>query len=297
MSVNKSLIFLIMMTGAAAICPAFPAASSGDEQIPGTVIRIDPQDLPAPYGTPVETNHSQRIARPSPPPFRLPDGFSVNVFADGLAHARWMTVAPNGDVLLAESAAGKVTLLRDADGDGAAETVTPYATGFMRPHGVAVEGDWLYVADVARVWRVRWDPAAGQAPGKKEPVTRSGALGSGRGHWTRSIVFDPDGRRFHVTIGSRLNIGREPAIRASVQTFDADGSGQSTYAAGLRNPVGIAIYPGTADLYVVVNERDGMGDGLVPDYLTRLAPGGQHVLPNEVSRDLLPPRPLPGHGR
>ncbi len=280
MSLGNYLIYIVIMSVSAAISLSFSAVSWGGEQSPGTRIRIDPQSLPAPFATPVESNPSREIARPSPPPFRLPEGFAVNVFADGLAHARWMTVAPNGDVLLAEPGAGKITRLRDADGDGAAETIVPYAEGFKGRHGLAIEGDWLYVADIERVWRVRWDPAAAEAPGVKEPVTATGALGQGVGHWTRNLVFSPDGSRFHVTVGSRSNIGRDPEVHATVQTFNADGSGQSTYAEGLRNPVGIAFYPGTADLYVVVNERDGLGDGLVPDYLTRLAPGGFYGWPD-----------------
>ena len=104
-------------------------------------------------------------------------------------------------------------------------------------------------------------------------MTPRGAFGSPGGHWTRNLVFSRDGRRFFVAVGSRANLAEEPAPRATVQVFDADGSGQRTYASGLRNPVGIAFYPGTDDLYVVVNERDGLGDELVPDYLTRVRDG------------------------
>src|SRR6185295_2098377 len=107
-------------------------------------------------------------------------------------------------------------------------------------------------------------------------VAATDAAGS---HWTRDILFSRDGRRLFLAIGSAGNLDEEPLPRASVQSFAADGSDQQTYASGLRNPVGIALYPGTDDVYVVVNERDGLGDGLVPDYLTRLTPDGFYGWP------------------
>jgi glucose/arabinose dehydrogenase len=210
---------------------------------------------------------------------RVPPGFRVNVFADGLAHARWMTVAPGGDVFLAESGAGRVTLLRDADGDGTAELEVPFAAGLERPHGLAVRPGWLYVADTERVWRYAYEPGQTRAKGPPEAVTAAGALGGGAGHWTRNIAFNPDGTRFYVAIGSRANIAEEPPPSATVQEFAADGTRQRTFASGLRNPVGIAFYPGADDLYVVVNERDTLGDALVPDYLTRITPGGFYGWP------------------
>jgi glucose/arabinose dehydrogenase len=126
---------------------------------------------------------------------------------------------------------------------------------------------------------VPYKPGDTKAAGRRELVGAEGALGSGGGHWTRNIAFSPDGAHFYVSVGSAGNIDEERAPRATVQEFKADGSGQRTFASGLRNPVGIAFYPGTSDLYVVVNERDGLGDGLVPDYLTRLKDGGFYGWP------------------
>ena len=110
--------------------------------------------------------------------------------------------------------------------------------------------------------------------GTVETVGGERSLGGGRGHWTRNVAFAPDGTAFYVAVGSAGNTGPEAPPRATVQRFDAGGGGQSTFAAGLRNPVGIAFHPDTGELYVTVNERDGLGDGLVPDYLTRVREGG-----------------------
>ena len=249
------------------------------DQPPGRIIHIRVQDLSAPYATPSVANSPDRIPRPEGSTLRVPKGFSVNIFAENLSHARWMTVAANGDVFLAESSAGKITLLRDGDGDGRAELVTTFAKGFSEPHGLALARGYLYIADTRRVWRIPYRPGQRRAQGGAEPVTPRGALGSGGGHWTRNIAFSPEGELFYVAIGSASNIAEEPEVRASVQEFAADGSGQRTFASGLRNPVGIAFYPGTNDLYVVVNERDGLGDELVPDYLTRVRRGGFYGWP------------------
>jgi hypothetical protein len=162
----------------------------------------------------------------------------------------------------------------------------PMATAWPRPRPSSLRASsgrtgWrcapviFYVADVERVWRIPYEPGDTVARATAEAVTADGALGASSGHWTRNIVFALDGTRFYVAIGSRGNIGEEAALRASVQSFAADGSDRRSFATGLRNPVGIAFRPGTEDLYVVVNERDG----LVPDYLTRVEDSGFYGWP------------------
>jgi len=128
------------------------------------------------------------------------------------------------------------------------------------------------------VWRLPWTAGTVQA-GERRRLTVEGAFGRRGGHNTRSIAVAPDGRHFYVGIGSESNIGTEAEPRATIQEFRMDGSGQRTYAAGLRNPVGLAFKPGTGDLYAVVNERDGLGDQLVPDFLTMVKPGGFYGWP------------------
>jgi glucose/arabinose dehydrogenase len=238
-----------------------------------------PADLPPPYATDSASNGSRYRCCPTGQTLHLPDGFHWNAFATSVTNARWLATAPNGDVFVAMSGPGRVGLLRDADGDGVAEAKSVFAEGFDRPHGLALRPGYLYVADVERVWRIPYEPGDTVARAPAEAVTPDGALGPASGHWTRNLAFAPDGSRFYVAIGSRGNVGEEDAPRASVQSFAADGSDRRGFATGLRNPVGIAFYPGTEDLYVTVNERDGLGDGLVPDYLTRVEEGGFYNWP------------------
>lgn len=267
--------FIAMLVLLALALPAW-----ADEQRVGTRIEIRAADLPPPFASPSVGNPPRQVPRPAVPPWRLPVGFSVNIFAEGLRHARWMTVAANGDVLLAEPAAGRITLLRDGDGDGHAETTETFARSLGRVHGLAIHEGHLYFADPKQVWRFPYEPGQNKAAGDPEPVTGPAALGDGRGgHWTRNLVFGSGGRHFYVAVGSRGNVAEESPPRATVQRFNADGGGRITFAHGLRNPVGIAFYPGTDDLYVVVNERDGLGDGLVPDYLTRVDKGAFYGWP------------------
>jgi len=247
-----------------------PAAAQN--QPPGQRLQVTPADMPPPHATPSVSNSAIDVARPPGANLRVPPGFRASIFADRLVHPRWLAVAANGDVLLAEPRAGRVTLLRDADGDGDAETRTTLVGGLDRPHGLAIQGGYLYIGEPTRIVRVAWRTGDMQA-GAVEAVTPSGALGDGWGHWTRNILFSRDGSHFFVSVGSRSNTAEEASPRATIQRFRADGSGQTTFASGLRNPVGIAFRPGTEELWTVVNERDGLGDGLVPDYLARVEAG------------------------
>jgi glucose/arabinose dehydrogenase len=235
---------------------------------PGQRFSISAASLAKPYATSAVDNTSKVIARPPGAFPQVPRGFAVSVFAADVPHARWMTVAPNGDVFLAESDSGKVVLLRPTT-DGAAKIAT-FASGFDRPHGLAVHNGALYVADVKSLWRIPYSVGALRASGKRIHLADT-TPSEGPGHFTRDIVFDSKGR-LYLTIGSRGNVGEIPLPYASVQIVSAKGS-LSTFASGLRNPVGIAFYPGTDNLYVTVNERDGLGDDLPPDYLTQIHQG------------------------
>ena len=294
----KAAIGSAFVVAALLLLAPMPARAQFADQTPGQRFQIDPGRLPKPYATDSAGNIPELVTRPDNSDFHLPPGFSVNEFAGGLADARWLALAPNGDVFLTIPDQGKVVLLRDGDGDGKAELVTDFANGFDRPHGLAFHDGYLYVADVNRVWRIAWQAGDTKARARPEPVTLGGVFGDPEGaHWTRNLVFSPDGQRFTVTVGSASNIGKEPPVRATLQSFAANGMDQKTLASGLRNPVGIAYRPGSDDLYAVVSERDGMGDGLVPDFLTRIQPGGfygwpyayigQHVQPDMPSRSEL----------
>lgn len=181
-----------------------------------------------------------------------------------------MTIAPNGDVFLAQSDAGKVLVLRPSPDGSKVIRKAVFAGGFAQPHGLAIQKDALYVADTKTLWRLPYRDGALKAVGKRVHVADT-TPGGAVGHFTRDIAFDRAGDLF-LTIGSKDNVGEDGPTYATVQKVNPDGS-LSTFAGGMRNPVGIAFYPGTDDLYVTVNERDGLGDNLPPDYFTRVQPG------------------------
>lgn len=240
---------------------------------PGETFHISVKDLPKPYATPGVANSSRRIARPAGVLPQVPSGFSVSLYAAGLRDPRWMAVAPNGNVFLAEPDAGKITLLHEKDGKIEAST---FAEGFHTPHGLLFAKGALFVADLDAVWRMAYVDGQTKA-GSRQRVTRVPDLSPVGYHVTRDLAMDSKGT-LYVAIGSASNVGEDAPTRATVQTIGADGM-LHTFASGLRNPVGIQFYPGTDDLFVTVNERDGLGDDLVPDYLTHVQPGGFYGWP------------------
>ncbi|HYH38152.1 MAG TPA: PQQ-dependent sugar dehydrogenase [Azospirillum sp.] len=246
--------------------------------VPGERFFIDPNALPPPTGQSL-SNGSTGVGRPAGVLPQVPAGFEVSVFAEGLGTARWIEVAPNGDVLLARPDRGDVRVLRDADGDGRAETVSTLASGFSSPHGMAVGTDGLYVVDVNAVWRVPYTPGDLAARGGAARLTEPGALGGTGGHTLRSLALSSDGRSLYVGIGSEGNLGEEPSPRASILQVSTAGGPVRTVATGLRNPAGLEVEPSTGRLVAAVVERDGMGDELVPDYLTRVEEGGFYGWP------------------
>ena len=284
----------ILLATTAVLCSA---SAFAEPQTPGTKIKIDANALAKPGDTSSASNNSKPVPKPANATLNVPAGFVVNVFADHLTHARNMLVAPNGDVLLAETSGGKITLLRDADGDGKAETVTTFAAGFKIPYGMVFGKGAVYVGDSEGAWRIPYQAGDTQAREKQVMITPEGAFGGRGGHSTRNLTVSPDGTKLLVSIGSAGNVAEEAAPRATIQEFtlSADGTkatNQRTYASGLRNPVGTAFYPGTSDLYTVVNERDTLGDELVPDYLTRVADAGFYGWPYSY----LGKNPQPGLG-
>jgi glucose/arabinose dehydrogenase len=254
----------------------FLVTSSFAADQPGQHFELKASDLPKPYATPAVENSSQGIARPSGALPQVPKGFAVSLYADNLSNPRWMAVAPNGDVFITEPDANKITLLRDTKGSGHADVRLIYATGFRQPHGLAFHDGYLYVGDVNAIWRIPYKDGDSKAK-SRERVTKQHDLGIG-GHFTRDIAFGPDGT-LYLADGSNENIGDNDApFRAAVSVVNPDGT-LSQFATGIRNPVGIAFYPGSNQVWVSVNERDGLGDGLVPDYFTHLDKGGFYGWP------------------
>ncbi len=242
---------------------AFPALGADE---PGQHFAISPTSMPPPRATAAVDNSSTEAARPADALPKAPAGFSVSIFAKGLNKPRFLAVAPNGDVLVAESDLGRITILHEQNGRLHKNI---FAQGFAQPHGLAFHDGALYVADTSAVWKLAYKDGALKA-GKKTRVSTS-SFGPKGGHFTRDIAFGPDGT-LYLAIGSLNNVAEDPSPRATVQEVGPDGR-LSTFATGLRNPVGIAVYPGTNDLWVTVNERDGLGDDLPPDYLAHIAQG------------------------
>jgi glucose/arabinose dehydrogenase len=263
---------------------ALSSAVASAAEAPGDKFLVTPADMPEPFATPASPARFEAFPRPSAEQLgttdllELPAGFEWNLFAEGLDHARWMAAAPNGDIFLAESNEGKITVLRDADGDGRAELIETYDDSYERPHGLAFHDGALYVGERRGIWRI---PYTDGDTGAQERRMITGpdpfVLGAREGHWTRNLAFNAAGELF-VAVGSSNNVVIDTDPRATIARVNDDGT-LTVFASGLRNPVGVAFYPGTDDLYTVVNERDGYGDGLVPDYLTLVQEGGFYGWP------------------
>jgi glucose/arabinose dehydrogenase len=254
---------------------------------------INPQDLPAPNLQEVWRIKPIIIPRPRNAQLSVPKGFDINVFAEGnMENPRWMALAPNGDVFLTDSdvgstkdpfgetvGGGAIIVLRDKDKDGTADERFVFTTNVLRPHGMAFYKDYFYVANTNSV--VRFKYKSGQTKAESDPELIAYLPGRGYNeHWTRSILFSPDGKKMYVSVGSDSNVDVEPEpMRAAITEFNPDGSGKRIFASGLRNPVGTAWNPTTGVLWTTVNERDRLGDELVPDYLTSVVDNGFYGFP------------------
>jgi len=267
-------------------------------------------DIPAPEDDLLpRVNPAKAIGWPEGAGPVAPEGFVVTRFAGDLAHPRWLLVLPNGDVLVSEASSepkppkglmdriaqrvqryagalkpspNRIMLLRDADGDGVAETRTVFAEGLNRPQGMALVGETLYIANTDALVRTTWRPGQTQIEGEPEKVVDLPA-GELNHHWVKNVIAAPDGARLFVTSGSNSNIaenGMEAEVnRAAILEVDPATGALRLYASGLRNPNGMAFEPVTGALWTAVNERDMLGDDLVPDYMTRVQEGGFYGWP------------------
>jgi glucose/arabinose dehydrogenase len=266
---------------------------AGDWQsdAPGVRHQITMADLPPDLATPSASNGPRVVPAPKNAKPRVPKGFEVALFATGLINPRYLLTAPNGDIFVTESAANTIRVLRDSDGDGRPDINEKFATGLSQPFGLAFyppgpDPMFLYVANTDGIVRFPYRNGDLRARGKPERIAdlSSGGRLTGGGHWTRDIVFSADGTKLYASVGSKTNVSDEAAEpaereRARIFQFEPDGSNRTTYAWGIRNAVGIAIQPETGDLWASVNERDGLGDDLVPDYVTRVLKGGFYGWP------------------
>jgi glucose/arabinose dehydrogenase len=257
---------------------------------PGIRRRITVADLAPPYDTPSANNFPRPARRPEGAMPRVPKGFQVSEFAIGLNNPRKIVTAPNGDIFVAESNPGRIKLLRDADGDGKAELVNVYASGLRRPFGIAFyppgpNPTHIYVGNTDSVVRFAYKNGDPKAEGPPEVLVKNIPSGQervgGGGHWTRDVVFSKDGKTMLVSVGSRSNVDddKREDRRAVILAFDTEGKNERTFASGIRNPVGLAIHPETGQVWTSVNERDQLGDHLVPDYVTHVEEGGFYGWP------------------
>jgi glucose/arabinose dehydrogenase len=236
-----------------------------------------------------------------------PTGFRVTLYADGLDYPRWLYVLPNGDVLVAEArtekvagklrlarrglerarylgpSANRITLLRDADRDGRPEVRDTFLAGLNQPFGMLLLGETLYVANTDGLVRFPYRPGQTRITAPGEKILDLPA-GDHNNHWTRNVVARPDGRKLYVSVGSQTNsdedrLDTRDARRAAILEVDPDGGAMRVFASGLRNPNGMAFYPGTSTLWTVVNERDLLGDAVPPDFLTSVREGAFYGWP------------------
>jgi glucose/arabinose dehydrogenase len=241
---------------------------------------FDPAKLAGPYHTESARRSSRVIPQPANAQLTVPKGFKVNVYAEGdFRYPRWMVLAPNGDVFVADSRANSIIVLRDKNKDGVAEERFTWSDKLSQPFGMAFHKDWFYVANTDSVVRFAYRSGQTQASGDPEKLVELTAGGYNQ-HWTRNVIFSPDGSKMFVSIGSASNVDVEAdPRRAAISVYDPDGKNHKIYAGGLRNPIGLAWNPKTGELWTAVNERDGLGDDLVPDYATSVKEGGWYGWP------------------
>ena len=221
------------------------------------------------------------VVVPPPPNFQphVPPGFKVSVLAAGFQRPRWLAVSPNGDIFVADSAAGAVDVLRISPIPGEPVSRKIFADHLDLPFGIAFHDDYVYIANTNQVLRFRYDPKTSAKLGDAEPILSLPGMGYNQ-HWTRSLAFTPDGLHLFISVGSSSNLSIESdPRRAAILIADPDGKNMHIYASGLRNPVGIACNPQSGDLWVAVNERDDISDDLPPDFFTHVIPGGFYGYP------------------
>ena len=253
---------------------------------PGTTYKIAVGDLPKAFATESVNNNAKVAPRPDGAMPQAPAGYSVSHYASGLDNPRLIRTAPNGDLFVAESRPGRVKVLRSASGAGKAEVTEVFASDLRRPFGIAfyplgANPQWVYVGNTDSIVRFPYKNGDLKASGPPETIVAklpSGGNLPGGGHWTRDIAFSLDGKKMFVSVGSFTNVNdpdTDPAEkdRATILEFNPDGTAGRVYVSGIRNAVGLAVHPRTGDLWASVNERDGLGDDLVPDYITRVREG------------------------
>jgi glucose/arabinose dehydrogenase len=229
--------------------------------------------LPPPFATPSANNRPKVIPRPNGAQLRVPAGFEVEVWEEGFDVPRFMVQGPGKEILLSDAARDGAGVVYVFDGKGRKKLIT----GLDRPFGLAFWHEYLYVGEPQSVKRYKYDAKYRTVGAGEEVVSLKGF---GTGHWTRTILFDREGKKMYVTVGSGSNVdtGEDPP-RAAINRYNPDGSGHEIFASGMRNVIGLRWYPGTDALWAATQERDALGDDLVPDYFTHVIQGGFYGWP------------------
>ena len=286
----SAFIALIAASSLFAEAPLAPPDADWHQDAPGVRHKITLQDLPAPYATKSTSNSPREVRRPAGAELRVPAGFKVEQYASGFSYPRYLLTAPNGDIFVTESYENSVKVLRDTNGDGKPDLTETFAnSGMNKPFGIAfyppgAEPEFLYVANTNGIVRFPYRNGDTKARGPAEKLSAElsgGGLLRGGGHWTRDIAFSRAGKKMYVSIGSLSNASDNAAEadRARIFEFNPDGTGQNVFAWGIRNAVGIKFRPGTNDLWMSTNERDELGEDLVPDYISSVQRGGFYGWP------------------
>ncbi|QJW89879.1 sorbosone dehydrogenase family protein [Spirosoma taeanense] len=337
----KALPFVV----SAALATAMFACGSKKEDTNTASTSVETADttlnLPPPNATKSAVHFSEVIGWPEGKMPKVPAGFTVTEFARDMASPRWIYVGPNGDIFVveantepkgikkeitsavtgksksqrSEASANRITLFRDTNKDGKPDLRETFLAGLNQPFGMLVLDNRFYVANTDGIMQYPYQPGQTKitAPGKKILGLPAGGYNN---HWTRNLLASPDGKKIYVSVGSASNVGEHgmenEERRANILEINPDGSGERIYASGLRNPVGMDWQPETKKLYAAINERDELGDELVPDYLTSVQEGafygwpysyfGQHVDPRRkgerpdlVKKAIVPDVPLAAH--
>jgi glucose/arabinose dehydrogenase len=255
-------------------------------QKPGLVRKITVADLPAPYATKGVSNGPSVVPRPADAWPKAPEGFKVELFAEHLVSPREIRTAPNGDLFVAESDGNRIEIFRGMTNDGKPEQTSVFATGLREPFGIAFyppgnNPQWVYIGNTNSVVRLPYHNGDLKATGPAQVILPKLPTG---GHTTRDVVFSSDGSKMFVAVGSQSNVDDPDTHprefhRANILEYTPDGKFVKVYGAGIRNPVGLAINPLTNQLWCSVNERDMLGDNLVPDYITSVKEDGFYGWP------------------
>jgi glucose/arabinose dehydrogenase len=266
---------------------------------PGNVVKtaIGDLKLPPPYASESKTKNSKVLKWSDGKMPKAPEGFTVSKFADGLVNPRWTYIAPNNDIFVVESGTraskNQITVFRDADKDGKFETRNVFIANLNKPFGMLVLKDFFYIANTDGLYRYPYKNNLLKLETQGTKILELPA-GGYNNHWTRNIIANADGTKIYISVGSGSNVGEngmdKEVRRADILEINPDGTGEKIYAAGLRNPVGMDWNPANGELWTAVNERDELGDDLVPDYVTSVKRDGFYGWPYSYYGNILDPR-------